>query len=428
MRILYVTPFFAPICGGVEAVLDTTTKALVEKGHEVQLLTSSLPGVPEVENQAGLKLLRTRELDVPESGIVDPASFDYREKARFMRGIAEEFNPHVIHFHNYQMRQYGMFLQSFLSGVSSMGIPTINTIHNDADDLFVQYLLSYSPLDCVVTVTRKSAIQLMEGGVPEQRLRYVPNMVDSDRYRTANRHKVRRLIGIDEDIPLILFPSRIVGREGNMLLDSTNGKGLQVLLESLPEVFESLPSARILLLGNDPIFQDKVTSCKRRLKAIADKIGAGDKLLFFNQFVPNSMLPEIFAASDLVVSLSQRETFGMVFIEGMAAGKPVVGVNSSYGGVSEVVPDNIAGILVPPNDAHSTAKAITRILKNDGLRESMGANGVSWVKEHYDTSVVIPMLEATYEGLRSFQLRSERYLSQISRRVANTFSNDSPIE
>jgi glycosyltransferase involved in cell wall biosynthesis len=400
MKILFVSPFFVPICGGVEAVLDTTATALAKRGHSIEVLTSSLPGVAPAEARGGVRVIRAKELDVPDSGVIDPADFDFRAEARFMRQVTEEFQPDVVHFHNYQMRQYSMFLQAFLSGIQPLGIPTLDTIHNDTDDPFAHYVLSYSPLDAVVTVTKKGAIQLLEAGLPEGRLRYVPNMVDADQFRRANRQVVRRLLGVDEDVPLILFPSRIIGREGNLLLDSKNGKGLDILLRALPEVFEAMPSTKVLLLGNDPVFHEKVSACKRKLKVIADKVGAGSRLLFFNQFVPNSMLPEIFAAADIVVSLSLRETFGMVFIEGMAAGKPVVGVNSTYGGVSEVVPDNHAGILVPPDDPHSTAKAISRILLNDDLRASMGINGVKWVKKHFDTSTVIPQLEQVYDGLR----------------------------
>lgn len=398
MRILYVTPFFSPICGGVEAVLDTTSSTLARSGHTVRVLTSSLPGVPSLEEKGSLSIMRHRELDVPETGVVDANEFDFWKKGEFMTQVVSEFQPDVVHFHNYQMKQYSMFLWAFLSAFDGRcAIGRLNTIHNDADDQFSQYVLKYAPLNRVVSVTRKAAIQLMEVGVPPAKIEFVPNMVDVESFRRADGQEVRQMLGIDEDTPLILFPSRLVGREGNIFFGSSDGKGLNVLIHCLPELFDHVSDAKVLLLGNDPVFHDKVLECKRKIKSVVDKVGLEDKLLFFEQFVPNSMLPAIFAAADVVVSLSSRETFGMVFVEGMAAGKPVVGVNSSQGGVAEVVPDAFAGFLVPPDDPHSTARAISKLLLDPTLRATLGRNGIGWVKKHFDVSVVIPKLIEVYQ-------------------------------
>jgi rhamnosyl/mannosyltransferase len=92
----------------------------------------------------------------------------------------------------------------------------------------------------------------------------------------------------------------------------------------------------------------------------------------------------------------------MVFLEGMAAGRPVVGVNSVDNGVPEVVPDGRAGILVPPNDPGSTAKALTSLLLDPEGTAAMGERGLAWVKKRYDASTVLPRLLDTY-----FECRAE---------------------
>ena len=86
----------------------------------------------------------------------------------------------------------------------------------------------------------------------------------------------------------------------------------------------------------------------------------------------------------------------MVFLEGMAAGKPVVGVNSAENGVAEVVKDGYSGLLVPPNDPLSTANAIIRLLSDHDLAHTMGNQAVKWVKDNYDVNVVIPRLIDLY--------------------------------
>jgi glycosyltransferase involved in cell wall biosynthesis len=398
LKILYVSPFFPPIIGGVETVLETTCNALASAGHEVQVLTSPVKGSPLNEKIRAYVVQRSSKLSVPEDGNIKPGKFDFYQSASFLSEVADDFEPDVVHFHNYQMRQYAMFLTSFLHGVGRR-YRTLNTLHNDADDPLTHYFLSYLPLDQVVCVTRKSAMELLIAGVPSQKISIVPNMIDSERFRTAKGIRLRNRLGLSDDDHLILFPSRIIGREGNLLIDAEKGKGLSTLIQSLSEVLEGDPTAKVLLLGNDPVFADEIVEAKNRLNEVVRKTTGKDCLLFVDEAIPNSTMPEIFAASDLVVSLSARETFGMVFLEGMSAGKPVVGVNSRSGGVAEVFPDGSAGYLVPPNDAHATAKSILKILSDDDLRAQFGYSGVKWVKDKFDVKVVLPRLLSMYSSL-----------------------------
>ncbi|HZW56236.1 MAG TPA: glycosyltransferase family 4 protein [Nitrososphaerales archaeon] len=400
MRIQIVSPFFNPVIGGVESVLDTTCEALAKSGHKVQVLTSSIGSeTPREETRNGVTIIRSDLLRVPPNGVIKADDFRYSQVSTLFKNLVDEFDPSVVHFHNYQMRFYAMFLLAFLNSLNRKRHPVVNTIHNDADDIFSQYVLTYFPLDRIVTVTKRISLELMEAGVPADRVAHVPNMVDSERYRAADRKTVRRMLGVEEDSPIILYPSRLVGREGNLILDAMRGKGLDLLMRALPEVLDWIPDAKVLLLGNDNVFTNEVERSKRRLKKMAEKMGAKDSLLFFKRFVPNEMLPSVFAASDIVVSLSSREAFGMVFIEGMAAGKPVVGATSNINGVAEVVPDELAGLLVPENDSHATARAITKILLDEKLKAEMGLNGIKWVKKKFDTRVVLPKLIATYQSV-----------------------------
>jgi glycosyltransferase involved in cell wall biosynthesis len=398
LKVLFVSPFFPPIIGGVETVLETTCTALASRGHDVMVITSPVKGAPQNEKMGAFVVQRSSILAVPEDGYIKPEDFDYYQTANFLDAIATDFEPDVVHFHNYQMRQYGMFLSAFLHGASTR-YPTIDTVHNDADDAFAHYMLSYSPLDQIVCVTKKSAMELLMAGVPASRISIVPNMIDCDRFRLAKGTRIRSRLGVNRDDHLILFPSRIVGREGNLLIDAEKGKGLSTLIQSLCEVLETDPTAKVLLLGNDPVFSGRIQKAKEKLYEIVRKTTGRDCLLFLDEYIPNAAMSEIFAASDLVVSLSSRETFGMVFLEGMSAGKPVIGVNSRLGGVSEVFPDDSAGYLVPPNDAHSTAKSILKILTDDDLRARLGFNGIKWVKEKFDVGVVTPQLLSSYENV-----------------------------
>ncbi len=384
--------------GGVETVLETTSEAMATAGHSVTVLTSSMRGVPEQEEYNGYSIIRSNFLRVPDNGVILPRDFDFQKTKAMFEELVSECKPEVIHFHNYQMRQYSMFLSCFLHSVDLTKHAILNTIHNDSDDSFSHYILSYSPLDVIITPTHKAAMDLFEARIPPNKFSIVPNMINVGRFENASGSAIRKRLGADPEDRIILFPSRLVGREGNFIFDSKAGKGLDVMIRAMPEIFEAIPNAKLMLLGNDPIFGAQVSEFKRKLSSMMNSLKP-DSLLFFDEPIPNSLLPSVMAASDIVVSLSPREAFGMVFLEAMAASKPVVGANSVNGGVPEVVPDARAGLLVPPNDPHETAKAIVKILSDDALRRSFELFALDWVKKKFDVKVVAPQLAKIYRQI-----------------------------
>jgi glycosyltransferase involved in cell wall biosynthesis len=412
MKILYVSPFFPPVIGGVESVLETTCKELTEQGHEVRVLTSPVKGVPLHEYVGRYLVQRSTLLQIPYNGIVSGDQFDFYRIANFIREITSDFEPDIVHFHNYQMRRYSMFLSAFVYGLDRK-YPTLDTLHNDADDSFTHYTLTYTPLDRIVSVTSRAAMQLLSAGVSPERVSVVPNMINSQKFRAARGSRLRSKLGVRDDECLILFPSRIIGREGSLLLDATDGKGLTTLIQSLPEILEVDPTVKLLLLGNDTIFSEKMQETKMKLGRIVERIAGKNCLVFLNEDVPNSLLPEVFAASDIVASFGERETFGLVFLEGMAAGKPVVGVNSTFGGVAEAVPDGRAGYLVPPNDPHAIAKVISKLVVDEDLRKQLGLNGIKWVNGKFDAKIVLPKLLSLYH-MTTRDIESDRVLPTTS--------------
>ena len=394
LTVLYVTPFFVPIIGGVESVVYESSLGLLKLGHKPVVLTSRVTGRPDRENIGGIEVVRTSLLDVPENGTLDPECFSSTVVSDFLRRIIDETKVDIIHLHNYQMKQYAMFLHSFFAAIRGSRTPVIITIHNTTDDPFCHYLLSYLPFSKIIALTSKSAFDLINGGVPTGRIGVHPNMLDTEKFSEANGAMVRRMLGIDME-PVILFPSRLVGREAKQFRFE-DGKGLEVLLRALPLIKREIPDAKLLLMGNDSVYSDRVRQVRERLMKTAATLGAPDSVFFIDGDIPQEQLPSVFAASDIVVSLGPTECFGMIFLEGMAAGKPVVGVNSVDNGVAEVIHDGRSGFLVPPNDPWNTAKTIIRVLSEKRLAEKVGHEAKRWVRRTYGIDVVLPRLIKLY--------------------------------
>jgi glycosyltransferase involved in cell wall biosynthesis len=101
---------------------------------------------------------------------------------------------------------------------------------------------------------------------------------------------------------------------------------------------------------------------------------------------------------DLFVMSSVTEGLGTSLLDAMACARPIVATTA--GGIPEVVEDGVNGLLVPPRDAASLAKAIVRALKNDALRTRMGAAGLARVSERFTVERMVEQTARVYARLR----------------------------
>jgi len=208
--------------------------------------------------------------------------------------------------------------------------------------------------------------------------REIPNGVDMGLFSPATRD-VRFLdqLGVPREHPVILF----VGS-----MDSAHHPkgGVSVLLEALARLGDS--NVVTLFVGGG----DKIGAYAAR----AAELGLGDRVRFLGA-VPNEALPPIYAAADLVVQPSLLfEPFGLVAVEAMACGRPVI--VSDLPGVRNVVSDAGGGLLAAPGDVSDLAAKIQSLLANAGLRARLGVAGRAGVRDRYDLEAVGPSLEATY--------------------------------
>lgn len=141
-------------------------------------------------------------------------------------------------------------------------------------------------------------------------------------------------------------------------------KGQDVLLRALPAVRERFPGARLEFLGGGPTLEE----CRR----LAEELGV-EAAVTFRGTVPRDEVARRLAAAAVAAVPSRSEAFGMVNVEAMAVGTPVVA--SRAGGIPEVVRDGEEGRLVPPGDPAALAAALSDLLAAGELRRRLGAGG-----------------------------------------------------
>jgi glycosyltransferase involved in cell wall biosynthesis len=151
-------------------------------------------------------------------------------------------------------------------------------------------------------------------------------------------------------------------------------KGTDILLAAIPLVLQQNPDILFELIGNDPGNDYQTRFKAENLEPVLQKV-------IFRGKVNNEALSQAYRACDIFVAPSRYESFGLIFIEAMSYGKPVIGCN--VGGVPEIIKDNYNGLFAEAGDAQNLADKIIQLVSNDDLRKQMGLNARKTVEDKF---------------------------------------------
>jgi glycosyltransferase involved in cell wall biosynthesis len=197
--------------------------------------------------------------------------------------------------------------------------------------------------DSVWAISRWTRRRLLARSVSEASIRLVPVTFDED--RTGSELRTRHSVEADERI--LLTVARLESDEGY--------KGCDRLLQALPAVRRAVGRVRYLVVGGG--------SDIPRLRARAADLGV-DQWVLFCGFVPDSELPAYYSLADVFAMPSTGEGFGIVFLEAMACGTPVLGGNRD--GTPDALADGELGLLVDPDSVDAIADGLIRLLLRQG--------------------------------------------------------------
>ena len=140
-----------------------------------------------------------------------------------------------------------------------------------------------------------------------------------------------------------------------------------------------------------------------RLQSLKDELGIGDVVTFLGKRAQQS-LPYYYSAADVVVMPSRYESFGMVALEAMACGTPVIA--SDVGGLSYTVQDGVTGFLVPANDPDSLADAICHILNDQAFRDTLGQQAAAAARQYAWPRIADQILDVYDEADAAYRART----------------------
>ena len=158
-------------------------------------------------------------------------------------------------------------------------------------------------------------------------------------------------------------------------------KGIDTLLASVPLVLERCPNATFRIVGDDTLTAEDGRTYRA---AYEDSAGEEWERVQFDGRLDDAALEAVYAHCDVFVAPSRYESFGLVYVEAMRAGKPSIGCK--VGGVPEVVVDGSTGLLVPPGDVVALAEALIALIEDPDLRAAMGGRARQRFEECFRAS------------------------------------------
>jgi phosphatidylinositol alpha-mannosyltransferase len=366
VKIGIVTQSYYPRYGGVTENVHHTALELRERGHDVTIVTSRFRQ-GEAENAPGVVRIGYNIM-IPFNGAFVDLAVGMRLKAQ-LRSLMRAYDFDLVHVHAPLVPTLPLL------AVQAAECPIVGTFHmTGGRSRLLEWMRGMlSPI-----VGRLKARIAVSQTAREYAARYfpgdyhvIPNGVDIERFHPAIAPIGRWR---DPDHENILFVGRLDPR-----------KGIQLLLDCMPEVVERTKGrARLLLVGDSYL----------RLKYQSSVPGAMRRHIHFIGHVPSHELPRWYATGDVFVSpASGNESFGIVLLEAMSAGRAVVA--SDIPGYRSVVTPDVNGVTFPPGDRAALARTLSRLVNDPERRVVLGARGRARALE-FAWPHVTDRLEAVY--------------------------------
>lgn len=410
MRIAMISMHSSPLAtlggkdaGGMNVFVRESARVLAQRGHAVDVFTRSTGGHslridPRIApNARVIHVPAGPEAPVAKDGlnVLVPEFADWL--CRFARQEGVEYD--VTHAHYWLSGLVAEIAREQLGARFVQTFHTLAELKNqiaDAPQQVEPEIRLRSECALCVSADRISAATLLERaqliryyGAGSRRIRIVPPGVDIARFNPIDQAYAKRVIGIPGHHKLILFAGRIEPLKGTDALL----RAVALLRERAAGLAWDFGRLCVSIIGGDPSEEGQRQNAEMaRLHALRDELGLKDLVVFLGARDQDA-LRFFYSAADCLVMPSHYESFGMVALEAMACGTPVIA--SDVGGLSQLVQHNKTGLRVPARDPASLAAALDRLLSDEAYRRRMG-HRASCYAEDYDWGKIIDKLVAVY--------------------------------
>lgn len=378
MNIVIVSHLYFPNIGGVEIAVSKLAAYLVKNGNLVHILTSRFPqSLSKREFLNKIVILRL-PFRIPEMTSVSAIiKFPIRllECLLEISAFCVKNKTHIVNLHYPSENALYAVLLSKLSHA-----PLITSIHGSDIESFAQsgrlkkwivgFALNNSSFIVANSQDLSNKAKSLYGKIDDSKFRVIGNCVEIPEHASKSSAKLngdKYILGVGRFVIV---------------------KGFDILIQAFKIFSQKTPNVRLIILGDGEE--------KENLLNLVNSLALQD-LVTFPGNIENSKVFDYLSGCEFLVLPSRPEAFGIVCLEAMAVGKPVIAFN--VGGVSEVVKNGYNGLLVDEHNPDSLAGKMIDLFGNKELAEMLGKNGEEFVRSNYSPEVVLGEYSKTFENL-----------------------------
>ncbi len=384
MKILMLTWEYPPrIVGGIARVVHDLSKRLIKDGHEVTVITYRESNMPYFEDDKGVKVYRVDNYMINPNNFIDwimQLNFNMLSKANEI--ISKEGKFDVVHAHDWLVAYAAKSIKN------SYDIPIVATIHateagrnngiHDETQRYIndtEWMLTYEANEVIVNSNYMKCELQRNFGLPFEKINVIPNGVNLTMYSGIEKdYDFRRNYASDNE-KIILYAGRLVYE-----------KGVQYLIGAMPKILQNYHDAKLVIAGKGGMYDE--------LKAQVEYLGLSNKV-YFTGYMDHKSLCKLYKCSDISVFPSTYEPFGIVALEGMLAGNPIV--VSDIGGLNEIVEHGVDGMKSYAGNSNSIADSILTLLFDYKLCSELSKNAKNKVKEIYNWTKIAQDTHFAYQ-------------------------------
>ena len=371
------------VVGGIAAHVDGLARAMQRAGHEVVVCSLHHPDQPDDAVVDGVRVLRADPALpwLPDDDLVARMASANHQLVQLVAKLGP-WRPDVVHAHDWLVAWAGDSLKTLL------GVPLVATIHATERGRHgghlppglpgtinsVEWWLTYQARE-VIACSRFMAREVVHSfELPSSKVHLVPNGIDTHRWQLPlGAPEARRE-------PLVVAWGRIQYE-----------KGFQVLARAVSELRQRVPGIRCVIAGRGSYLPE--------LQTQIDMEGVSD-IVQLAGFVADEQLHEMLQRASCVVIPSLYEPFGIVALEGMAAGAPTIAART--GGLAEIIEGTDAGMLFEPGNHHELAECIADVLADPAAADLMRANAATLLRKTYTWDAVATETVQVYRTALSY--------------------------
>jgi D-inositol-3-phosphate glycosyltransferase len=233
------------------------------------------------------------------------------------------------------------------------------------------------------TLAEKSQLEFLYD-TPSSKISVIPPGVDIRHFYPIPKDEAKEVVGVPQEATMILFVGRIEPLKGiDNLIQA-------ISLNHKSGVLDCCPHTLIIIGGEPDAKPEEMNAEMARLQDMVEELNIENFVIFLGK-QDQQMLPYYYSAAEVVVMPSHYESFGMVALEAMACGTPVIA--SQVGGLAFLVRDGETGFVVPGNDIQSLANRLMELIKDKELRNKLGNKSTEYAQMYAWETISTKMIE-----------------------------------